>query len=54
MYTNDTKGAGGNPFVCKECDIDDPKQKWIDLCKEYRKIKTEPRFWKLRHMEGRQ
>jgi len=39
VYTNDTKGAGGNPLICTTCDGDDVKQRWIEKCQKWREIK---------------
>lgn len=37
QYTNDIKGAGGNPIVCEKCD-DGPeltRKKWKKKCEEF-------------------
>lgn len=38
LYTNDLKGAGGNPFVCSSCDKpnDILKEQWLKMCEEAR------------------
>ncbi len=45
VYTNDMKGAGGNPLVCEKCDgsNEDVRQKWEAMCMEYNSFKK--RFW---------
>lgn len=42
QYSNDTPGAGGNPFVCAKCDDGREKnlEKWKAMHEEYR-----TRFW---------
>jgi len=43
VYTNDMKDAGGNPFVCVDCDGDDVRERWAKMCQEWREIKK--KFW---------
>ena len=46
QYTNDMKGAGGNPLVCAECDgtPKDVRDRWQARLKEWRS----DRFWWFR------
>ena len=45
IYTNDIKGAGGNPIVCEACNDTTPnlRDKWKEL-----KAEARERFWWLR------
>ena len=45
VFTNDMKGAGGNPLVCEKCDgtNKEVRQKWEAMHMEYNGFKK--RFW---------
>jgi hypothetical protein len=45
VYTNNIKGAGGNPFVCDLCDGPDVIERWMWKCEEWKLLKG--RFWYL-------
>lgn len=35
QFTNDIKGAGGNPLVCEKCDGPDVVERWKAKCAEW-------------------
>lgn len=40
VYTNDMKGAYGNPIVCEKCDGEDVRDRWRKMSEE-----AYSRFW---------
>ena len=51
QFTNDTPGAGGNPFVCEKCDDEDRSkvvQKWKEKCEDW---KSDKWWWFRRYKD---
>ena len=46
QYTNNIKGAGGNPMVCRACDGQDVIRRWKELHDDWNSDK----FWWFRRM----
>ncbi len=48
VYTNDTKGAGGNPLICMLCDDGATREELAERRIELRQQYNAPKFWSFR------
>lgn len=50
LFTNDLKGAGGNPIMCEGCDVpnDLARELWKCKCEDLQELKKNKFWWFFR------